>query len=343
MLLAAILCSTVISAFPAAAAPDNGTLSMQVENDFFTPGNKDRHYTNGLRLDWLPTPSPADDQGFVERAARALPFIGDLGSAQHVGWTLGQSLFTPQNTQTTAALPKDRPYAGWLYAGLTLIKNNKADPEALLSLDEIDTLEFDLGVVGRAALGQQVQRNFHRWAFSNEDPKGWKHQLKSEPGLLISYDHKWRALAQANIGHLGIDFTPSVGGDLGNVQIDASAGAMLRVGRDLPADYGPPRIRPGLSGSNYFLSDSDSGRRFGWYLFGGVEGRAVARNIFLDGNSFADSQSVEKKTFVADIQAGVALIVYGVRLTVTEVVRTQEFVGQRGDDAFGAVSASFNF
>ena len=66
----------------------------------------------------------------------------------------------------------------------------------------------------------------------------------------------------------------------------------------------PPRIRPGLSGSNFFLSDTDSGRDFGWYLFGGVEGRAVAHNLFLDGNTFAKSLSVQKKTFVADFQGG---------------------------------------
>ena len=338
--LAAIIATMPIAA---SAAPDNGTLSVQVENDYFSPDNRDRHYTNGLRFDWLPAPSAEDDQGFIERLARDLPFIGDMGSAERVGWSLGQSIFTPQNTQATVPLPKDRPYAGWLYAGLTLLKSTSPDPEASFSVNELDTLEFDLGVVGRAALGQQVQRDFHRWAFANEDPKGWANQLKSEPGLLISYDHKWKAAAQANIGHLGVDLTPSVGADLGNVQIDASAGAMLRLGRDLPADYGPPRIRPGLSGSDFFLSGTDTGRRFGWYLFGGVEGRAVAHNIFLDGNTFAKSLSVEKKTLVADFEGGLAVIVYGVRLTATEVVRTEEFVGQHGNDVFGSISASFNF
>ena len=39
----------------------------------------------------------------------------------------------------------------------------------------------------------------------------------------------------------------------------------------------------------------------------------------------------------------VAVIVYGTRLTATEVVRTQEFVGQHGTDAFGSITASFNF
>lgn len=67
---------------------------------------------------------------------------------------------------------------------------------------------------------------------------------------------------------------------------------MLRLGQRLPLDYGPPRIQPSLPGSGFFVPPQD---RFGWYLFAGVEGRAVARNIFLDGNTFRDSRSVDKE------------------------------------------------
>ncbi len=341
--LAAVAALSAIPAKPAHAGPDNGTLSIQVENDYFSPDNRDRHYTNGLRFDWLPAPSTPGQEDWIERTALSIPFVGDDNSVGRIGWSLGQSIFTPQNKQATQPLPKDRPYAGWLYGGLTLIKAPKPDPHADLALNEIDTLEVDLGVVGRAALGEQVQNSFHAFAFGNEHVNGWHNQLKSEPGLLISYDHKWQALAQTNIWGLGADITPSVGFDLGNVQIDGSAGGMIRIGRDLPSDYGPPRIRPGLAGSDFFLSDTDSDRDFGWYLFAGAEGRVVGHDIFLDGNTFAHSQSVPKKTLVADFQAGVAFIVYGVRLTASEIIRTQEFVGQRGNDEFGSISASFNF
>jgi hypothetical protein len=340
---AAIATLAILLPAPAKAEPDNGTFSMQVENDYFSLSNRDRHYSNGLRLSWLPTPSAPGDKSWIEQTAEAIPFVGDENSVGRIGWSLGQSIFTPQDKTTTAPLPNDRPYAGWLYAGLTLIKVPKPDPSVYSSINEMDTLEVDLGVVGRAALGEQVQNSFHSLAFGNEQARGWHNQLKSEPGLLISYDHKWRALAQMEFGHLGVDFTPSIGFDLGNVQVDASVGGMIRVGRDLPADYGPPRIRPGLAGSDFFLSDADTGRRFGWYLFAGAEGRAVAHNIFLDGNSFAKSLSVKKETLVADFQVGAAIIVYGVRITASEVIRTKEFVSQHGDDQFGSISLSTNF
>ena len=340
---AVVMAFGLVGPLTAEAAPDNGTFSMQVENDYFSPDNRDRHYTNGLRFEWLPAPSAPGDESWIERTAESIPFVGDENSVGRIGWSLGQSLFTPQNKTTSAPVLNDRPYAGWLYAGLTLIKVPKPDPTANSRIDEMDTLKLDLGVVGRAALGELVQNDFHRWAFANEQVNGWRNQLKSEPGLLISYDHKWRALAQTSFLGLGADITPSVGFDLGNVQIDAAAGGMIRIGADLPSDYGPPRIRPGLSGSDFFLSDADTERHFGWYLFAGGEGRAVAHDIFLDGNTFATSQSVPKKTLVADIQAGIAVIVYGVRLTASEIVRTEEFHGQNGNDVFGSISASANF
>jgi hypothetical protein len=340
-------CAAVSSALGLAVAaraePGNGTLSIEVENDYFSPDNRDRHYTNGLRFAWLPAPNPGGQEDAIESAANDIPFVGDEDSIGRIGWSLGQSIFTPQNKKAFQPLYHDRPYAGWLYAGLTLLKTPPPKPELESSIDQMDTLELELGVVGRAAEGEQIQNSFHAFAFGNEQVRGWHNQLKSEPGLLIAYDHKWRALAQTNIWGLGADFTPDIGFDLGNVQIDWAVGGTIRIGRDLPSDYGPPRIRPGLAGSDFFLSDNDSGRDFGWYVFAGAEGRAVAHDIFLDGNTFAKSQSVPKKTLVADMEAGVALIVYGIRLTATEVLRTQEFHGQRGNDEFGSITASFNF
>src|SRR5256885_10946822 len=42
--------------------------------------------------------------------------------------------------------------------------------------------------------------------------------------------------------------------------------AIGRIGFDLPDDYGPPRIEPGLPGTNFFEPTA----AFGWYLFAGV-------------------------------------------------------------------------
>jgi len=69
----------------------------------------------------------------------------------------------------------------------------------------------------------------------------------------------------------------------------------------------------------------------------------VAHNIFLDGNTFRDSRSVKKENFVGDAQLGLAVVIDGVRLAYTHVLRTREYVGQDASDQFGAFSVSFAF
>ncbi len=113
----------------------------------------------------------------------------------------------------------------------------------------------------------------------------------------------------------------------------------MRIGDRLPLDYGPPRIQPTLSGSGFFLPRHE----FGWYLFAGVDGRGVARNVFLDGNTFKNSRSVDKEPLVGDLQWSVALVWREVRVSYTHVVRTREFRTQPKHDEFGALTISIPF
>jgi len=71
-----------------------------------------------------------------------------------------------------------------------------------------------------------------------------------------------------------------------------------------------------------------------------VEGRALATNIFLDGNTFADSHSVDKKYFVGDVHAGLVLVIYRVRLAFSQVFRSSEFNGQKELSEFGSINLS---
>ena len=75
-----------------------------------------------------------------------------------------------------------------------------------------------------------------------------------------------------------------------------------------------------------------------------LDWRAVARDIFLDGNTFRDSRSVNKEPFVADISAGIGLIAGRWQATYTQVRRTREFKTQQGNyDQFGSVTLSCAF
>lgn len=81
----------------------------------------------------------------------------------------------------------------------------------------------------------------------------------------------------------------------------------------------------------------------GAHVFARGEGRAVRRDIFLDGNTFADSHSVEKKNFVGDLSAGVSVNYRNTKLAYAFVYRTKEFSGQDDGQVFGSLTLILNF
>jgi hypothetical protein len=302
---------------------DKGTLSLQWENDQFG-GNTDQHYTNGLRASYLL--SSHDTPVAVAEIARGLPFFPLEGDVR-LGFSIGQSIFTPHHGETWTGVNYGRPFAGWLYGGVQVTNDTGR---------QLDGFEIQMGVIGPSAGADAVQDWYHDLTGSNRF-RGWDDQLSDEFGIVVAYERKWRLMVEREPGDLGIAFEPSVGAAIGNVFTYAAVGGMLKVGSDVSSDWGPPRARPALSGTGAFKPVDD----FEWYLFAGVEGRAVARNIFLDGNTFQDSQHVDKKTFVADFQAGGSVTIGDVRLTYTQVYRTEEYVGQKKRDLFGVLTASF--
>lgn len=322
-----LVLSLAFGTLPAQAVDPEGRTwsgSLVFENDLFA--SRDQHYTNGIRLAWL----SAEDRvpGFLRRAAGMLPMFRQDGHAR-VEYAIGQSMYTPTDVTRRDPDPDDRPYAGWLYGSVGL---------ALEQGRTLDRLQLALGVVGPASLAEETQEFVHRLV--GDDPaRGWGSQLRNEPGIVLTYERTWRALLSVTIGPFDLDLSPHVGGAAGNVFTYANAGATLRLGPELPFDYGPPRIEPSLPGSGSF----EPRKGVGWYLFAEVDGRAVARNVFLDGNTWKASRSVNKEPLVADLRAGIALTVGRVQLVYTQVVRTREFETQDEHDEFGTVSVSFRY
>ena len=321
MLAAAMAaCATPALADPPGDA-SHGAFTILEENDIFF--NTDKHYTNGTALAYT-TPALAHDDWAVS-AADVLPFFQDHGKGYEVRATyeLGQDMFTPANTQIATPDPTDRPYAGFLFAGLGVLSKTSNRQDQLL---------MQIGVVGPDALAQEAQ-DFVYGILGDKKALGWSHQLHNEPALEFTYDRSYRT-SPIHALLFEFDTGPSLGGAVGNVYDYAELGWMVRGGVDLPDDFGPTRLNPSLPGSNYF----EPRHPFSAYLFAGVDGRAVARNIFLDGNSYQSSARVSKNVFVGDLVFGAAVETQFGRLSFTHDVRTKEFATQKGTDQVGAVS-----
>lgn len=315
---------------------DFGRITVMEENDYFA-SQDDRHYTQGAAISYLSgavTPNAVWDQPYAW-LANNLPIFDGADRKRKYEVTVGQSLFTPTNLVSMAPVANDRPYAGWLYTGVGLLQETHHD-----SHHTLENVGLLVGVVGPAALGRVTQNDFHQFIGDNS-ALGWKNQLHNEPGLVATYERKWR-FQQRLIGNFAVDAIPELGASAGNVLTYGEAGGLMRIGQNLAADYGPDRIRPSLSGTSWFDSSQLKGD-LGWYLFLGTQGRAVGRNIFLDGNSFTSSASVDKKPLVADFIGGASLFwSSAVRVDFTVTERTKEFYGQQGHpDRFGGINIAF--
>lgn len=304
------------------AKPAKGIFSLVFENDIFS--NTDQYYTNGIRLSWLSPPDRTPD--WALHTARMFP-LSLKGATVRTSYAIGQDIYTPKNIGMQNPPSDDRPYAGWLYGALGLTAETGP---------RLDQLELTVGVIGPDSFAKQTQDVMHNLVHTNK-AHGWGTQLNNEPGVILTYRRCWRGLVSESIFGVPFDLTPHAGGALGNVFTYADAGFMLRYGKNLPFDYGPPGTQPNVPGSGFFIPQND----FSWYLFAGFDGRAVARNIFLDGNTFRDSRSVAKNPLVGDLQFGIAIIWGRLRLGYTHVLRTREFKTQVGRvEGFGVLSLS---
>lgn len=330
-------------AHPATPATEDlkfGSMSVYTENDKYFAGS-DKYYTNGFKLSVLSAPlSNFEDESVpaIPRwaAAHLRAFVPD-GSDAKLGLSLGQNIYTPIDIHTPTPNPADRPYAAWLYVGAAFQSytlNCCSDPSmGLPSYDVLNTFEINVGMVGPAAIGEQIQNGFHD-LIGVPHAEGWAHQIRNEPGIVLAFERKWRWQTDGVRTGFGADFIPHAGLTLGNVFTYANAGLEVRVGWNIPADFGASLIRPS--------GDSNSVRSgFGAFLFGAVDGRVVARDITLDGNSFRSSRSVDKENFVGDLQAGLGFGGKHWQLTYSQAVRTKEFRGQPKPANFGSISVTF--
>lgn len=344
LLAAAAIGLFALPAHAADEAVNKAFITFQLENDMFAGfSNTDRHYTNGLQAAWLSRPRndlPKWLDDFSSPPFYSLFFpTGNFDQKNHrIGIALGHAIFTPDNTAATAYLPDERPYAAWLHMTFALqsVRSSTITGEAWQ-----DNWKLDLGVVGPSAQGEWVQNEWHG-VIGADKANGWDNQIRDEIGFNLSFERAWRSptFATERLFGMETDLIPYTIVSLGTVQTYAGLGGTFRIGPSLPDDFGPPRIYPGVGGSEWFRP---AGPGCNCYLFAGLEGRGIARDIFLDGNTFRDSVSIDKEYFVYDAKLGAVAIIGPARVSVTHVFRSKEYKGQPKPDQFGALTVTFAY
>ncbi len=309
-------------------ASDHNYLSLSYENDFIGNG-RDENYTNGVRLTYFDVETPMPP--IIDQLAEAIPTF-DINQTTSTFFSFGQNLYTPSNINSRTVQQNDRPYAAWLYGSVGL---------ATVTKNHLDELEFTAGVIGPQALGEQTQKFVHRHITDSNIPQGWDNQLKFEPGLIASWRRRWPVWYTQTLGDFRLRLEPQINASLGNVYTYAGTGATVTFGPYASRMQDtPPRVRPSMPGTGFFDTPDN---KLSWSVFAGLDGRAIARNIFLDGNTFRDSHDVDKKILVGDANIGFTLGFDDYRLSYTLNYRTKEFSKQNDPSVFGSFTLTTRF
>jgi hypothetical protein len=321
---------TVEDSIPARVldAPQKTIVTLVVENDSLG-GGTDKNYTSGVRINFTNVQAKFPD--IAHTIDRLIPTF-EINKTSSIYYSLGQSIYSPRDITLKAADPDDRPWAAFLYGSMGM---------ATLTDNHTDEVEVTLGVVGPAALGEQAQTFIHKHVTDSPKPEGWSHQLKNEPGVMLAWQRGWPMFMNGHIESNSWALKPYFGATVGNIRTYGDVGFTLSLSPyDSKWQDTPVRVRPAMPGTGIYEIPRN---KWSWDLFSGLEGRAVAHDIFLDGNTFTNSASTEKRNFVADATAGAALTYNNTRISYTLVYRTKEFVAQDNPEIFGALSLGVRF
>lgn len=271
------------------------------------------------------------------RAAYVSPSLsGDpavWNTRMHAGFC--QEAYSAQDK--SGAPPRDdRPYAGWLYGFIGMGWEDESS---------LDLLTLRAGVVGPSSLGQNLQDAAHDLA-GVDRAKGWRTQLRDEPGVDVEWRRTWRIRLAGKADGFGADVLPRLGYEVGTVRHLGMGGLQLRAGKNLPLDFGVRTIRDGAVDGAPVKYSRDGYARLApdaYYLFLDAQVESRFWDMTLDGNMYHDGNGVKTHAGVARVGFGVAAHWAGVKVAAGEYFLTEEYKGQDGPSCFGGVTLTTAF
>ncbi len=258
----------------------------------------------------------------------------DRKTYSYITFSLTNQIFTPTDFNTSTLITNDRPYAGWAYIQTSIHKTTN---------NELRSLSLKIGAVGSKSGSEQIQNEFHRF-IDAEISQGWKNQLNNELAINLKYTQKWRYYSNIS-NDFQSSLVPFVSAELGNIAINATSGLMARIGWNIPKDYGVSSIDLGADPGIPVYGEFKNMKIKPWSLSFNftAAASAIARDIFLDGNTFSNSHSVDKKHLIFHYGLGFTLRYNNIIVDVMEVQTTKQFKLQKKSHGVGSIIVSYLF
>ncbi len=171
------------------------------DNDLYVSFEKDRYYSNGLLFSYRYLTS---DFKKVEKKIIEL--------------TIGHEIYTPYKSTIFNPAQHDRPFAGYLYGKLGILKAYKNNTILHNSIQ--------IGIVGKNAFGRELQEIIHR-IYNFKSSNGWEYQIKNT--FAINLDTKYfHSFGTNKSNYLDSNLVGKI--RIGTIFNEATVGVMGRVG-----------------------------------------------------------------------------------------------------------------
>ena len=285
----------------------------------------DEAYTYGSKLLFLFERESLDESFFH------IPFTEYKKAKNYVSFAFSDQMYTPEDIETSELIETDRPYAGYIYVESALYQ---------VTQQTLSSLAFEIGVIGEASHMDDLQKSIHK-ATGSDEPQGWKNQLSNELALQLKYNYK-NYIPLEKVFSLESVIIPEFGVDFGNVSTRVYTGALLRYGWGIPKDFGSFTINNSTY-SQIPLSSNIKASQWRFCFNFGAKVNAIARDIFLDGNTVVSSHSVEKKNFTFNLLYGLSVHYQSFSFDWAHQYTTKEFVGQDKAHLYTSFQFSYNY
>jgi lipid A 3-O-deacylase len=217
--------------------------------------------------------------------------------------TLLQNIYTPKaKFDLSDQLNGDRPFAAYILLGAKKISFNKTDRTKLYS-------EIQIGILGPAAFGEEVQNGIHSLLPTSSEVNGWGNQIANS--LMLNYSvsavksfsiKRWFELSGIVSAKLGLPYT------------NARVGVRTRIGffDVFPSEF------------EYYSSQD-----FKLFLSLGTDASIVGYNATLQGGLISKSIYTLNKInrFVGYANIGIILLFNRFELEYVQQFNTPEFPG----------------
>lgn len=268
----------------------------------------------------------------IEDIKLHIPFTDYKSAENYISFSYSQEIYTPNNIKDSSLVSNERPYAGYMYFSIGIYQSNN---------NVLKSLVMQAGLVGPSSHMESVQKFVHG-LIGSPTPNGWENQLQDELTLQLNYSQKYYYNLD-KIYNLDAVLIPEFGFDLGNASTKLETAALFRWGWGIPKNYGTETMTNN-SYSKVPLSSKSSVHKKWLFCFNlGTRLNAIAQDIFLDGNTFTKSHSVEKNNFTIEGYYGFSLKYKDIGIDYLRQHTSKEYKNQKTNSGYGSFQFTYNF